>query len=342
MKNYPFLKSVNGVSVDRLLEEARNIVAAGSKQFVLRSSVARLSFIRYLLSELQVSSDNGLKVVLKNETGQTHQIDLPLSEKRHRKRRESQDQILDGKVGYLRIASMSSEERLDELKEKMKEYRNTDGIIIDIRDNPGGSRDITKMLAPYFLPKDHAPVVANAAVFRTDDVPHAPEGYLENRSLYPITSPELDAKDRTAIKEFASHFKPEWKFPGAQFSQWHYFLLHPDNGLPYYGKPVVVLVNAGCFSAADIFAAAFKELPSITLVGGTTGGGSGRSRRYRLPNSKVEVRLSSMASFQPNGKLFEGNGVEPDVVVEESISDILGTTDSQLSRAMEMLVNGEE
>lgn len=339
-KNYPFLKSINGIEVDRLLDEAQKIVAAGSEQFVTSQSVARLAFIRYLLSALQVPNDKELKVVVRNKAGQTHSLDLQLSSTRHRMKQESEDRILDGNIGYLRISSMSSsEERLEELTVRMQEFKDTDGLILDIRDNPGGSRDITTLLSTYFLPDNHPPIVANAAVFRTDETPHALEGYLENRSLYPLTSTEFDKKDRAAIKEFATGFKPKWAFPYKLFSQWHYFLLRPDRATPYYRKPVVVLVNARCFSAADVFAAAFKELPNVTLVGQTTGGGSGRSRSYTLPHSKIELRLSSMASFQPNGTLFEGNGVEPDVAVEESISDILRTTDSQLSAAVEMIVN---
>ena len=44
-----------------------------------------------------------------------------------------------------------------------------------------------------------------------------------------------------------------------------------------------------------------------------------------------------MASFQPNGRLYDGNGIQPDVPVESQITDALGTTDSVLDAALRHL-----
>jgi C-terminal processing protease CtpA/Prc len=83
----------------------------------------------------------------------------------------------------------------------------------------------------------------------------------------------------------------------------------------HYARPVTVLMDGGCFSATDVFLGAFKGWRGVTLIGSPSGGGSGRTRGYRLPHSGLELRLSSMASFQPNGKLYDGNGIEPDVLL---------------------------
>ena len=58
----------------------------------------------------------------------------------------------------------------------------------------------------------------------------------------------------------------------------------------------------------------------------------------RTPTSFSRLRIASMASFRPNGHLYEGRVIAPDVYVEPIATDfILGGTDSQLDRALELL-----
>lgn len=71
-----------------------------------------------------------------------------------------------------------------------------------------------------------------------------------------------------------------------------------------------------CFSATDIFLGAFKGWPNVTLVGVASSGGSACSKGFNLPNSDVRIKCASMASFQPNGRLYDTNGVQPDVLIE--------------------------
>ena len=90
------------------------------------------------------------------------------------------------------------------------------------------------------------------------------------------------------------------------------------------------------FSASDIFLGAFKGWRNVTLVGTPSGGGSGRYQSYRLENSKLEIRLSSMASFRPDGRLYDGNGIQPDIYVEPIPTDFIGKTDFMLEKAIEL------
>lgn len=92
-------------------------------------------------------------------------------------------------------------------------------------------------------------------------------------------------------------------------------------------------------SASDIFLSSFDQLENVTLIGTKSGGGSGRTRRYKLSQSKIRLVLSSLLSFQPNGYLYDGRGVYPDIEVEQQqLSDILGKTDYQLNYAIEYLM----
>ncbi len=60
----------------------------------------------------------------------------------------------------------------------------------------------------------------------------------------------------------------------------------------------------------------------------------------RLPDSRIDVSMSSMASFRADGTLFEGRGVIPDILVEPTPDDLLGKTDTQLAAAVELLTSG--
>src|SRR5262249_5911090 len=105
----------------------------------------------------------------------------------------------------------------------------------------------------------------------------------------------------------------------------------------HYDKPVAVLLDGDCFSATDVFLAAFSGGPGITLVGQPSGGGSGRAIAYRLPNSRLTVRLSSMVSFRTDGRLIDGRGVAPDVLVEPGTADFIGRGDAMLDAAVAAL-----
>ena len=69
----------------------------------------------------------------------------------------------------------------------MAELADTDGLIIDVRENGGGSRDALRALLPYFLTEDEPARVVNVGAYRLLRGQRAdtPDGYLANRHLYP-------------------------------------------------------------------------------------------------------------------------------------------------------------
>ena len=56
-----------------------------------------------------------------------------------------------------------------------------------------------------------------------------------------------------------------------------------------------------------------------------------------MPNSGIRLQLSIIASFRPDGTLFEGNGVVPDIAVKSQSTDLIGQTDTVLQKALELL-----
>jgi len=71
-----------------------------------------------------------------------------------------------------------------------------------------------------------------------------------------------------------------------------------------------------------------------------TGGGSGAQRVKTLNHSQLRLGLSSMASFQKDGKLFDGNGVEPDIFIEPLPEYFLKNgPDNVLHKAIQYILN---
>jgi C-terminal processing protease CtpA/Prc len=75
----------------------------------------------------------------------------------------------------------------------------------------------------------------------------------------------------------------------------------------------------------------------VTIVGEPSGGGSGAWREFQLPRTRVQIGLSSMASFRPNGKLFDGNGIEVDVEVKPRLEDFTTDEDTVLAKGIQVI-----
>ena len=338
----PVLNKLDGVDLAGWLDAARPLVVGGSPQAVRRASAEALRYANQLRGQLklpmrdvvaaQVATDDG-------KQGRTATVKLADEPPRAPFPREAAGRTLEGNVGYLRIASMTDDARfLQTIHETMTAVRGTVGLVIDVRNNAGASRQVLRDLFPYFMDPNEAPLVANVAAQRLAEGEAADdkEGFLQDRSMYPATSGALQPAEREAAETLAKSFKPEWEPPKGQFSAWHFMVLSPRQGGPYYhyDKPVVVLMNSGCANATDVLLGAFKGRKSVTLMGTPSAGSSARLRAARLANSGVVVRLSSMASFRPDGKLYDGRGVDPDVEAWPTSSDVIGRSDTVLDAAV--------
>ena len=211
-----------------------------------------------------------------------------------------------------------------------------------MRGNGGGRRDPILEVVPRLMEPDDPPRVVNVAAFRLEpgDDPEDPQGFLANRFLWPRDWDGWTDAERAAIDRFMTRFRPEWTPPDGDFSAWHFMVVSPGPpDRPRFGGPVVVLMDEACFSATDIFLGALKGMPRVTLVGAPSSGGSAKAVTHRI--GRASVRLASMASFQPNGKTYDGHGIQPDVAVLPEPNDLAGSgeNDAQLDRALEILAD---
>ena len=341
----PFLKSIDGLEMDVWLRAAAEIVPRGSPQMVRHDSIRNLRYIQHLREELGLERSGTMRIVLESSDGErARRKEVPVASRKpiYGEWPRTGSQILPGEIGYLRLPRMrGGGDHLDGLRRAMDRFRETRGLIIDVRGNGGGSRAALRVLLPYFMREGEPPQVVNLAVCRLPEPAESEEeeGYLQDRFLHPITSSVWSEEEREAIRVAAGPFVPEWSPPRTEFSAWHYFLLKPteEKEAYRYDRPVVILMDAGCFSATDIFLGAFQGRKGITLLGTPSAGGSGRAKEYELPRSGIRFKLSSMASFRPDGRMYDGSGIEPDIPVSPIPTDWLGRTDSVLDAALKLL-----
>jgi len=347
----PFVQALDGQSVEDWIDAVRVLVSAGSESLVRVRALGLMREYQYVQEELGLAVGTGVKVTLSSRPkgGRRRDVELELTRRRPTfgswPRPDEFVRVLKGKdasglkngVGVIRLARME-DELIPDLRDAMDQVRETDGLIIDVRGNGGGLRGLLAALSGYLIDDESGPVVANCAAYRL--APEFREDHLGGaRLLYRADDERWSEDQRAAIAAFADSFQPEWRLP-AGFSEWHYLVLdatgHPREYR--YGSPVVVLIDEGCFSATDIFAAGMGAIPGVTLLGTTTSGGSARVQSFELPATGITVRCASMASFQPDGRLYDGNGVAPDVEVpREPVDLIRGGGDAQLKAAVRHL-----
>jgi C-terminal processing protease CtpA/Prc len=246
--------------------------------------------------------------------------------------------LLKGNIGYILLPQMYHFDKIKGLEQYIdatfSAFNNTKALIIDVRFNPGGVRDLTQKIASYIVPKSNTPWVANVAYLRTDekDVTH---NSMTGRFLYMKASNTFDDLDRESIGVFSNSFTTQKEFDTSKFSNPHYMVLKSGN--KNYTKPIYILVNESSFSAATVFTSAFKGLPNVKIVGITTDGSSGNSKKVYLKNSNIRVKISTMLSFQRNGKTLDGNGTEPDIYISEDEEQVLKGSDSQLKKVIKII-----
>ena len=335
-KDYPYLHSINEVELSKLLEISEDYFTSdASPQFRERTRVARLNRIGEIL-KIAGSYDQLLRIELESEDGKITSLSQEMGRPKRGERVDPIEVKHFNDIGYLSIKRMSGLSDETSLTASISELEKSKGLIIDVRGNGGGQRDIMIELAPHFINREQGFVIGNVAQLRTDNTSKNHD--LSDRYLYQIEDDRFDSDAKGKLNAWSSKFSKSIVLDDSRYSP-DYFLYIKGHEKPTFSNiPTVVLMNEYCFSATDIFLSTFKEIDGVTLVGTPSGGGSGRVIRYRLNNSLIKINLSSIVSFQPNGELYDGIGVHPDIAVEQSgMADFLGKTDSQLEFALKYL-----
>lgn len=123
------------------------------------------------------------------------------------------------------------------------------------------------------------------------------------------------------------------------FSQPQSIVVSPSTGLRWQ-KPVVVLANRRTYSAANAFVMFMKGLQQlgnnkVTIMGDTTGGGSGMPFSSELPEG-WSVRFSACPMTDVMGQQTEF-GIEPNIIASITSEDYQKSVDTILETAIDYL-----
>jgi carboxyl-terminal processing protease len=112
--------------------------------------------------------------------------------------------------------------------------------------------------------------------------------------------------------------------------------LKADGSAAMRDVPLVVLIDKGSASAAEILAGALRDDNGVKLVGEKSFG-KGTVQEVKELRGGASIKMTIAHWVLPSGKVIDHEGLEPDVVVERTEDDIKNKRDPQLEKALELL-----
>jgi carboxyl-terminal processing protease len=183
--------------------------------------------------------------------------------------------------GWVRV-SQFQDRTVEDFVRKVEELYKADpqlkGLVLDLRNDPGGLLDGAVAISAAFLPPNVSVVSTNGqladskAVFKA-----APEFYARRGGPDPLK-----------------------RLPAALKS-----------------VPLVVLVNEGSASASEIVAGALQDYKRATIMGSQTfGKGSVQTVRQLSPDTALKITTARY--YTPNGRSIQTKGIVPDIWLDET------------------------
>ncbi len=202
---------------------------------------------------------------------------------------------------------------------------NTENLVIDLRNNGGGSLENCYRLLSYLLDKPETQTL------RTSIKKYPYKKYTHGNILFKLTRFAFVIIGKKVVKHDTDYFiytiKPRKK--------------------NHFDKNVYVLINGGSFSASCLVAAYLKKRPNTIFIGEETGGAlegcnAGITPYYKLPHTKIKVRVPAFRIIHDVSPEITGHGIMPDYPIEYSIRDILGKRDLELQKVQELIKEKSE
>lgn len=361
---FPYLTSINNIPVEDIISQVLPSDILAPQVSYHTRAIRELRDIDKVFALLKEDLPNPLPITLNNDSGMLKQISINLVPRSERPKiwderfqienfflteeKANDPEIieqfftLEDKIAHIRLVGMVDKQDnpgfFEFFNDFMTKAKTSKSMIIDVRDNGGGTRDLIQELAGYFIHPDSVYVV-NATKQR-GELPIIEELEEELNYRYLFFYEDHDVNEQQAIDKFSETFIPMYQLDSEKYSDYFYYLLNGRKltaAKYHYNKPIYILCNERTFSAASILVSVFKGLPNIKIVGVNTDGSSGNSERFELPHSKFRGKISTMVSYQKNGEILDGIGTSPDILIERNLDQIFRIKDYQLSRLKEII-----
>jgi carboxyl-terminal processing protease len=165
------------------------------------------------------------------------------------------------------------------LEDLYKQDPNIKGVVLDLRNDPGGLLDGAVAISAAFLPADAVVVSTNGQI-------------AESKSSFKA-SPEYYARRGSAGD-------PLRRLPAAVKT-----------------VPLVVLVNEGSASASEIVAGALQDHKRATIMGAQTFG-KGSVQTVRPLSAETALKITTARYYTPSGRSIQAKGIVPDIWLDET------------------------
>jgi len=188
-------------------------------------------------------------------------------------------------VAYIKINTFSEQAYsglVSELK-KIKEQvgaKNLKGLVLDLRNNPGGLLDQAIRVSDAFLNKGQVIVSIRGREFESKK----------------IISDNKDS-DKPASKNDSTEYADEAN----------------EDLIP--NVPIVILINEGSASASEIVAGALQDTKRAVVMGVKSFGKGSVQTVIPLSKNHGALRLTTALYYTPSGKSIQAHGIEPDIEV---------------------------
>jgi carboxyl-terminal processing protease len=189
--------------------------------------------------------------------------------------------MMEPGYAWLRVSQFQDrtvEDFVRKVEELYKQEPKLKGIVLDLRNDPGGLLEGAVAISAAFLPADAVVVSTNGQISESKAVFKAsPEFYLRRGGPDPLKRlPE-------ALKTV----------------------------------PLVVLVNEGSASASEIVAGALQDHKRATLMGAQTFG-KGSVQTVRQLSPETALKITTARYYTPSGKSIQAKGIVPEVMLDET------------------------
>jgi carboxyl-terminal processing protease len=195
--------------------------------------------------------------------------------------------LLGADYGYLRISSFNQRTAASVLAALADLYRSNggslNGLLIDLRDNPGGLLKSAVAVSSFFLPDNSLAVYTEAAA-------------ADSRMRLYTTDAQFPKPADEKLKQL------------------------PDLKSELKTLPLVLLVNSGSASASEILAGALQDYRRATVAGTQTFGKGSVQVLVPLADGAA-LKLTTAYYFTPKGTRIQGRGVAPDTLIDAAALD---------------------